>query len=55
MHAYVALTLAIESMVLISVIALDVLLFYVFFEAMLIPMYFLIGGFGGGRAAHVRP
>lgn len=50
-HAYVALTLAIESMVLISVIALDVLLFYVFFEAMLIPMYFLIGGFGDGRDA----
>lgn len=47
-HAYVALTLAIESMVLVSVIALDVLLFYVFFEAMLIPMYFLIGGFGAG-------
>ena len=47
-HAYLALTLAIESMVLISVVALDVLLFYVFFEAMLIPMYFLIGGFGGG-------
>ena len=47
-QAYVALTLAIESMVLISVIALDVLLFYVFFEAMLIPMYFLIGGFGRG-------
>ena len=47
-HAYIALTLVIESMVLISVIALDVLLFYVFFEAMLIPMYFLIGGFGGG-------
>jgi len=47
-HAYVALTLAIESMVLVSVVALDVLLFYVFFEAMLIPMYFLIGGFGGG-------
>jgi NADH-quinone oxidoreductase subunit M len=47
-HAYVALTLAIESMVLVSLIALDVLLFYVFFEAMLIPMYFLIGGFGQG-------
>jgi NADH-quinone oxidoreductase subunit M len=47
-QAYVALTLAIESMVLISVTALDVLLFYVFFEAMLIPMYFLIGGFGRG-------
>jgi NADH-quinone oxidoreductase subunit M len=47
-QAYVALTLAIESMVLISVTALDVLLFYVFFEAMLVPMYFLIGGFGQG-------
>jgi len=36
-------------MVLISLVALDVLLFYVFFEAMLIPMYFLIGGFGTGE------
>ena len=50
-HAYVALTLAVEAMVLISLVSLDVLLFYVFFEAMLIPMYFLIGGFGGaGRS-----
>lgn len=46
-HTYVALLLAVEAMVLISLVALDVLLFYVFFEAMLIPMYFLIGGFGG--------
>ncbi|WP_353368634.1 NADH-quinone oxidoreductase subunit M [Mycobacterium sp.] len=46
-HTYFALTLAVEGMVLISLISLDVLLFYVFFEAMLIPMYFLIGGFGG--------
>jgi NADH-quinone oxidoreductase subunit M len=46
-HTYMALTLAVEGMVLISLVALDVLLFYVFFEAMLIPMYFLIGGFGG--------
>jgi NADH-quinone oxidoreductase subunit M len=46
--AFVALVLGIESMVLISVTALDVLLFYMFFEAMLIPMYFLIGGFGQG-------
>ena len=46
-HTYLALTLAVEGMVLISLVALDVLLFYVFFEAMLIPMYFLIGGFGG--------
>jgi NADH-quinone oxidoreductase subunit M len=50
-QSYLALTLAVEAMVLISLIALDVLLFYVFFEAMLIPMYFLIGGFGGaGRS-----
>ncbi|BBZ09983.1 NADH-quinone oxidoreductase subunit M [Mycobacterium branderi] len=47
-HGYVALTLTVESMVLISLVSLDVLLFYVFFEAMLIPMYFMIGGFGEG-------
>ena len=46
-HAYVALMLAVESMVLIALVSLDILLFYVFFEAMLIPLYFLIGGFGG--------
>ncbi|WP_280381721.1 NADH-quinone oxidoreductase subunit M [Nocardia wallacei] len=45
-HIYVALTLIVESMVLISFTSLDILLFYVFFEVMLIPMYFLIGGFG---------
>jgi len=48
-HGYIALMLAVEGMVLMSLIALDILLFYVFFEAMLIPMYFLIGGFGGDR------
>ena len=46
-HTYLALTLAVEGMVVMSLVSLDVLLFYVFFEAMLIPMYFLIGGFGG--------
>ncbi|WP_186626710.1 NADH-quinone oxidoreductase subunit M [Rhodococcus sp. BP22] len=50
-HLYVALILAVESMVLMSFSALDILLFYVFFEAMLIPMYFLIGGFGGTHRA----
>lgn len=50
-HTYLALTLAVEGMVLISLVALDVLLFYVFFEAMLIPLYFLIGGFGKNKAA----
>ncbi len=47
-HAYAALTLTVESMVLVSLVSLDILLFYVFFEAMLIPMYFMIGGFGDG-------
>ncbi len=47
LHAYLALMLAAEGMVLLSLVALDILLFYVLFEAMLIPMYFLIGGFGG--------
>lgn len=45
-HIYIALMLAVEGMVMMSLVALDILLFYVFFEAMLIPMYFLIGGFG---------
>lgn len=48
-HGYVALMLAVEGMVLVSLVSLDILLFYVFFEAMLIPMYFLIGGFGGAN------
>lgn len=48
-QTYLALTLAVEGMVLMSLVALDILLFYVFFEAMLIPMYFLIGGFGGAQ------
>jgi NADH-quinone oxidoreductase subunit M len=50
-QAYVALMLAVEGMVLMSFMALDILLFYIFFEAMLIPMYFLIGGFGSRNPA----
>ena len=45
-QGYFALVLAVEAMVIISFEATDVFLFYIFFEAMLIPMYFLIGGFG---------
>ncbi|SEH89805.1 NADH dehydrogenase subunit M [Mycolicibacterium rutilum] len=48
-QTYLALTLAVEGMVIMSLVSLDILLFYVFFEAMLIPMYFLIGGFGGAN------
>jgi NADH-quinone oxidoreductase subunit M len=52
--AFFAWTLALESMSLAVFTATDVLLFYVVFEATLIPAYFLIGGFGRagrGRAA----
>ncbi|NLU70318.1 NADH-quinone oxidoreductase subunit M [Streptomyces sp. HNM0574] len=45
-QGFFALILAVEAMVVISFAATDVFLFYIFFEAMLIPMYFLIGGFG---------
>ncbi|MGV4923008.1 NADH-quinone oxidoreductase subunit M [Streptomyces sp. BHT-5-2] len=51
-QGFFALILAVEAMVVLSFEATDVFLFYLFFEAMLIPMYFLIGGFGdraGGR------
>ncbi|TWS23553.1 NADH-quinone oxidoreductase subunit M [Tsukamurella sputi] len=52
---YVALTLAVEAMVLVSFVTTDVLLFYLVFEAMLIPLYFLLAGFGGtGSDAGVR-
>jgi NADH-quinone oxidoreductase subunit M len=45
--AYFALLLALESTMLGVFAAADVLLFYVFFEVMLVPMYFLIGSYGG--------
>ncbi|MDX1882149.1 NADH-quinone oxidoreductase subunit M [Mycolicibacterium sp. 120270] len=51
-RVYIALILVAESMVMLSFLALDVLLFYVVFEATLIPLYFLIGRYGGpGRSA----
>ncbi|ARF56025.1 NADH-quinone oxidoreductase subunit M [Streptomyces gilvosporeus] len=45
-QGFFALILAVEAMVVLSFEATDVFVFYIFFEAMLIPMYFLIGGFG---------
>ncbi|KOU38108.1 NADH-quinone oxidoreductase subunit M [Streptomyces sp. WM6378] len=45
-QGFFALILAVEAMVVLSFEATDVFLFYILFEAMLIPMYFLIGGFG---------
>ena len=46
---YFALMLVLETFMIGVFAATDVFLFYVFFEAMLIPVYFLIGQFGGPR------
>ncbi|WP_309060233.1 NADH-quinone oxidoreductase subunit M [Streptomyces sp.] len=51
-QGFFALILAVEAMVILSFEATDVFLFYIFFEAMLIPMYFLIGGFGDRAHEH---
>ncbi|MFJ1898556.1 MULTISPECIES: NADH-quinone oxidoreductase subunit M [unclassified Streptomyces] len=45
-QGFFALMLMTEAMVILSFEATDVFVFYILFEAMLIPMYFLIGGFG---------
>lgn len=46
---YFALMLVLATFMVGVFSATDVFLFYVFFEAMLIPVYFLIGSFGGPR------
>ena len=45
------LILTLETMMIGVFAATDVFLFYVFFEAMLVPVYFLIGGYGTGERA----
>lgn len=45
-QGFFALILMVEAMVIMAFAATDVFLFYIFFEAMLIPLYFLVGGFG---------
>jgi len=47
--AYYALLLVMESLMMGVFLALDVFLFYVFWEAVLVPMYLLIGVWGGER------
>lgn len=48
-RAYFALFLLLESSMLGVFVSLDFFLFYVFWEIMLVPMYFLIGIWGGPR------
>jgi NADH-quinone oxidoreductase subunit M len=45
------LILVLETMMIGVFAATDVFLFYVIFEAMLVPVYFLIGGYGTGERA----
>ncbi|MBB2909061.1 NADH-quinone oxidoreductase subunit M [Streptosporangium becharense] len=49
---YFALLLVLEAMMIGVFAATDVFLFYVFFEAMLIPMYFMIGSYGGVQRSY---
>jgi len=46
---YFALYLLLEVGMLGTFLSLDLFLFYVFWEVVLVPMYFLIGIWGGGR------
>ena len=49
---YYAWMLVLETGCLGTFVALDLLMFFVFFEIVLVPMYFLIGGWGHGRRAY---
>ena len=49
---YFGLYLLLSSSILGCFVALDFFLFYLFFEFMLLPMYFLIGIWGGARRAY---
>ncbi|MDO5034767.1 MAG: NADH-quinone oxidoreductase subunit M [Actinomycetaceae bacterium] len=53
---YMALILILEGFMVLIFAARDVVLFYIAFEAMLIPLYFMIGRFGGknSRAAALK-
>ena len=46
---FYVLILVLQTMSFGVFAATDVFLFYVFFEAMLVPVYFLIGGYGSGE------
>lgn len=47
LKSYLFLLLALETGMIGAFVALDIFLFYLFWEAMLIPMYLLIGVWGG--------
>jgi NADH-quinone oxidoreductase subunit M len=49
---FFALLLASETLAIGTFASTDVFLFYVFFEASLVPFYFLIGSYGGPRRSY---
>jgi NADH-quinone oxidoreductase subunit M len=49
---YLIAFLVLETAMLGSFVALDLLLFFVFFEALLFPMYLIIGGWGSERRVY---
>lgn len=51
-NAYFAWMLLLEGLALGVFSATDVFLFYILFEATLVPLYFLIGSFGGPRRSY---
>ncbi|CAN5356624.1 NADH-quinone oxidoreductase subunit M [soil metagenome] len=51
-NAFFAWMLALEGLALGVFAATDVFLFYVLFEATLVPIYFLLGGFGGVQRSY---
>ena len=51
-QTYFALLLALESAIIFVFAATDLFLFYVAFEIMLLPVYFLIGFFGGMQRSY---
>jgi len=51
-RVYFALLLVLETLMIGVFAATDIFLFYIIFEVMLIPMYFLIGAYGGARRSY---
>jgi NADH-quinone oxidoreductase subunit M len=49
---YMIAMLVLETAVVGSFLALDLIVFFIFFEAILVPMYLLIGGWGGERRVY---
>src|SRR3712207_7872844 len=51
-RTYMALLLVLETAMIGVFVSLDLFLFYIFWEAVLVPAYFLIGSFGGPRPGY---